>query len=73
MKMAELLKKINNKEIKDGTMFYGGDLFYNLIVVDRDLYVINTHTRQLSILESHIIGRFIEENVILYEYKMIIN
>lgn len=73
MKMIELLKKINNNEIKDGMMFYGGDLFYNLIVVNKDLYVINTHTRQLSILGSHIIGRFIEENIVLYEYKMIIN
>ena len=74
MKITNLLNKIANGEIENDSIFYvNGDFFYNLIVVDGDLYVINTRTKQLTLLESHIIGRFIEANIVLYEYKMIIN
>lgn len=72
MNIVELLKKISEKEIEDGSIFHGGDLFYKLIVLDGDLYVINELTKQLQLLESHHIGNFIRENYSLYEYKKVI-
>lgn len=73
MKIIELLKKIENKEIKNGAIFHGGDLFYRLIVIDKNLYVINEITKNLSLLESGYIGNFIVENYEFYEYKKIIS
>lgn len=73
MNIVELLEKISKKEIKDGTIFHGGDLFYNLIVIDGDLYVINEIKKELQILESHYIGNLIKENYTIYEYKKVID
>lgn len=73
MTMLEILKKIDSEEIKDGTMFHGGDLFYNLIVIDKTLYVINEMSKNITPLESEIIGRYITNNTMLYEYKKVID
>lgn len=73
MDIVELLKKISEGKIKNGSLFHGGDLFYNLIVLDSDLYVINEITKQIYLLESHHIGNFILNNYKLYEYKKVID
>lgn len=72
MNILELLKKINSDEIEDGSIFHGGDLFYKLIVLDRNLYVINEMAKKIEILESHYIGYFIDKNYTLYQYKKVI-
>lgn len=73
MKMLDLLKKIENGEIKDGAKFYGGDLFYDLIVVDKRLYLIKTDFKELKIVDSKLIGSFIVNDYNLYEYKMVVD
>ena len=73
MKITELLIKINNNEIKNGAIFHGGDLFYNLIVIDSTLYVINEITKNLNMLDSKTIGNFIDKQYELYEYKKVID
>lgn len=72
MNIIELLEKISEGKIKDGSLFHGGDLFYNLIVLNKNLYVINEMTKQIELLESHHIGNFILKNYLLYEYKKVI-
>lgn len=72
MKMVTLLKKINNDEIKNGTIFHGGDLFYKLIVIDRKLYVIHEMKKELVLFDSMYIGDFIANNYDIYEYKKIL-
>lgn len=63
-KAIDLLNKIANGKIEDGTIFYvNGDFFYNLIVIDEELYVINTMTKQLELLGSKYIGGFIRDDV----------
>lgn len=73
MNIIEVLKKIDTNEIKEGTIFHGGDLFYNLIVIEKKLYVINTITKELSLLASNIIGNFIVKDYKLYVYKKIVD
>ena len=73
MNIIELLKKIENKEIKSGAIFHGGDLLYNLIVIDKKLYIINEIAKDLQLLDSKIIGNFIVKNYKLYEYKKVID
>lgn len=73
MNIIEVLKKIDTNEIKEGTIFHGGDLFYNLIVIEKKLYVINTITKELSLLASNIIGNFIVNDYKLYVYKKIVD
>ena len=73
MNIVELLKKIENKEIKEGAMFCGGDLFYDLVVIDKSLYIIQTTTKEIKLLESRYIGNFIEKNYELYEYKKVLD
>ena len=75
MKVIDLLNKIANGEIENNTIFYvKGDFFYDLIVIDEKLYVINSMTKQLELLESKYIGRFIRDDVelaILKEVEII--
>ena len=71
MKIIELLKKIDCGEIKDGTIFHGGDLFYKMIVADKKLFVINETLRELTLVDSELIGNFITQNYDIYEYKKI--
>ena len=75
MKVIDLLNKIANGEIENDTIFYvKGDFFYDLIVIDEKLYVINSITKQLELLESKYIGRFIRDDVelaILKEVEII--
>ncbi len=73
MDIIELLKKIYNGEIKDDTIFYGGDLFYKLIVVDKKLYIVNTRTLDLEPVESDLIVSFVVNNYKIYEYKMVLD
>lgn len=73
MNIVELLEKIENGEIKDDTIFYGGDLFYKLIVVDKKLYVLNTHCNEFQLVDSHLIGSFIKNKYKIYEYKMVLD
>ena len=73
MKIIEILKKIENREIKGGSMFHGGDLFYNLVVIDKSLYIIQTDTKEIKLLESKYIGKFIENNTEFYEYKKVLD
>ncbi len=73
MNIIELLKKIYNGEIKDDTIFYGGDLFYKLIVVDKKLYIVNTRTLDLEPVESDLIVSFVVNNYKIYEYKMVLD
>lgn len=64
MNIIDLLAKIESGEIKTGTTVYvDGDFFYNLIVIDKSLYVIQEMTKQLELLESQHIGRFIRDDV----------
>jgi len=64
MNIFDLLAKIESGEIKSGTIVYvDGDFFYNLIVIDKNLYVIQGMTKQLELLESQYIGRFIRDGV----------
>ena len=73
MNIIELLKKIYNGEIKDGTIFWGGDLFYKLTVVNKKLYIVNTHTLNLKSVESDLIGNFVANKYKIYEYKMVLD
>lgn len=73
MTIEKLLIKIENNEIENGAMFCGGDLLYDLIVIDRDLYVINTITKTIVPLTSRTIGNFLEKKYKLYEYKQVID
>ena len=73
MNIIEVLKKIENNEIKEGTIFHGGDLFYNLIVIKKELYVINTTTKVLYLLGSNTIGNFIVNDYKLYMYKKVVD
>lgn len=72
MKMVTLLKKINSDEIKNGTIFHGGDLLYKMIVIDKNLYVINEISKELVLFDSKNIGSFIANNYDIYEYKKIL-
>ena len=64
IKIIDLLNKIANGEIEYGTIFYvNGDFFYNLIIIDEELYVINTMTKQLELLGGKYIDRFIRNDV----------
>jgi len=73
MNIVELLEKIENGEIKDDTIFYGGDLFYKLIVVGKKLYVLNTRCNEFKLVDSHLIGSFIKNKYKIYEYKMVLD
>lgn len=72
MKMVTLLKKINSDEIKNGTVFHGGDLFYKMILIDKNLYLINEISKQLELFDSKHIGDFIANNYDIYEYKKVL-
>lgn len=71
--MLDLLKKIENGEIKDGAKFYGGDLLYDLIVVEKRLCLIKTNCMELKLVDSKLIGNFIANDYNLYEYKMVVD
>ena len=73
MKMVTLLKKIDNEEVKNETLFHGGDLFYKIIVIDKKLFIINENIRELTLIDSKLIGNFITNNYELYEYKKVLN
>jgi len=63
MKTTDLLNKIPNGEMEEAIFYVAGDFFYNLIVIDENLYVINTSSKQLELLESKYICRFIRDNI----------
>lgn len=70
MKVIDLLNKIANGEIETGTIFYvNGDFFYDLVVINENLYVINTMLKQLELLENKYINRFIKDDVELLILK----
>ena len=70
MKVIDLLNKIANGEIETGTIFYvNGDFFYDLVVINENLYVINTMSKQLELLENKYINRFIKDDVELLILK----
>lgn len=73
MQIIDLLKKIENGEIKDATLFYGGDLFYKLIVIDKNIYILNTNKKEFQLANSKLIGNFIKNEYKLFEYKMVID
>lgn len=73
MKMLDLLKKIESGEIKDGAKFYGGDLLYDLVVVEKRLCLIKTNCMELKLVDSKLIGNFIANDYNLYEYKMVLD
>ena len=63
MKIIDLLKKIEKGKINESIFYVNGDFFYDLIVIDKNLYVINTMTKQLELLQSKYISKFIRDNV----------
>ena len=63
MKIIDLLNKIANGEMEEAVFYINGDFFYDLIVINENLYVINTRTKQLELLETKYISRFIRDNV----------
>ena len=63
MKVIDLLKELENGEINESIYYVNGDFFYDLIVIDKNLYVINTMTKQLELLQSKYISKFIRDNV----------
>ena len=63
MKATDLLNKITNEEMEEAIFYVNGDFFYDLIVIDKNLYIINTRTKQLELLETKYISRFIKDNV----------
>lgn len=70
MRVIDLLNKIANGEIETGTIFYvNGDFFYDLVVINENLYVINTMSKQLELLENKYINRFIKDDVELLILK----
>jgi hypothetical protein len=70
MKVIDLLNKIANGEIGTGTIFYvNGDFFYDLVVINENLYVINTMSKQIELLENKYINRFIRDDVELLILK----
>lgn len=70
MGIIDLLSKMVNGEIAEDSIFYvNGDFFYYLIVIDKQLYAINTRTKQLELLENKYIAKFIIDNIELLELK----
>ena len=63
MEVIDLLSNIENEEMEETIFYVNGDFFYDLIVIDKNLYVINTKTKQLELLETKYINRFIRNNV----------
>lgn len=63
MKIIDLLNKIANGEMEESLFYVNGDFFYDLIVIDKNLYVINTTAKKLELLESKYISRFVRDNV----------
>ena len=63
MKITDLLNKIASSEMEEAIFYVAGDFFYYLIVINENLYVINTETKQLELLETKHISRFIKEDV----------
>ena len=63
MKVIDLLKEIEKGKINESIFYVNGDFFYDLIVIDKNLYVINTMTKQLELLQSKYISKFIRDNV----------
>lgn len=72
MTIIKVLEKIQNKEIKEGTVLcITGALFYNMIVIDGSLYFINSMAKDFMLVNSECIAKmWINKNKI-YEYKAV--
>lgn len=72
MKVKELMNKLYNEEIPTGRKYYvEGDFFYDLVVIDNELYIINTYAKELQLLSAKDVQRLIEKDYNLYhlDYK----
>lgn len=73
MTLDKILIDIEEGKIHNGTMMTGGDLFYDLVVIDKSLYVINTTTKDIVLLPSKNIERYIKNKDKFYIYKQILD
>lgn len=72
MTIDRLLFKIQNKEIKEGTIFYiSGSWFYKMIVIDKTLYFINEIAKELKPISSENIGKMLINEDKIYQYKVV--
>lgn len=63
MKTVNLLDRIADGEMEGSIFCVKGDFFYNLIVIDGSLYVLNKTAKKLELLDNKYISRFISDDI----------